>query len=189
MIKEAHKMAKVKKGDKVKINYTGKLEDGKVFDSSEGREPLEFEVGSGKVIPGFDKAVEGMDLNEEKTFTLKSEEAYGPVRKEMVQEFPRDKLPKEPEPKEGMMLLLTAPDGRQMPAKIVKVSEDKVSVDLNHPLAGKDLTFEVKVVGVNEPEEKKEDTKAEDKTEKQKEGEPKEGDSGCDSCDSCPGCQ
>jgi FKBP-type peptidyl-prolyl cis-trans isomerase 2 len=190
---------KVKKGDRVKIEYTGKMADGEVFDSSKGREPLSFEVGSGKVIPGFDKAVEGMELNEEKTVTIKSEDAYGPVRKEAVQEFPRDKLPKDPEPKEGMMLILTAPDGRQIPAKIAKVEKDKVSVDLNHPLAGKDLTFEIKIVGINEPEEKKEE-KAE-----QKEGEPNEGgaenkekqnessspedeESGCSSCDSCPGC-
>jgi len=173
---------KIKKGDKVKISYTGKLEDGKVFDSSEGRAPLEFEAGAGKVIPGFDKAVDGMELNEEKTFTVKSEEAYGPVRKELVQEFPRDKLPEKPEPEVGMMLALQGPDGRQIPAKITKVEGDKVTIDINHPLAGKDLTFEIKVVGVNEPatEEKKDESKAEDK---------KDDEGGCDSCDSCPGCK
>ncbi len=174
---------KVKKGDKVKIEYTGKLEDGKVFDTSEGRAPLEFEAGAGKVIPGFDKAVEGMELNEEKTFSIKSEEAYGPVRKELVQEFPRDKLPEKPEPEVGMMLALQGPDGRQIPAKITKVESDKVTIDINHPLAGKDLTFEIKVVGINEPSAEKEETKEEDKEDKKEDSE-----GGCDSCDSCPGC-
>jgi len=159
----------VKKGDKVKIEYTGKLEDGNVFDTSEGKDPLCFEVGSGQVIPGFDKAVDGMKKDEEKTFEIKSDDAYGPVRAELTQELPRDKLPKDPEPKEGMMLVMKAPDGRQVPAKIVKVSDDKVTIDVNHPLAGKNLTFTVKVVGINEPEEEKKDA-------------------GCESCESCAGC-
>ena len=90
----------IKKGDKVKVSYTGKLEDGNVFDTSENKAPLSFEVGAGQVIPGFDKAVEGMKKDEDKTFTLSVEDAYGPVKKELVQEFPKDKLPKEPEPKE-----------------------------------------------------------------------------------------
>ena len=163
---------KIKKGDKVKVEYTGKFSDGKVFDTSEGRAPLCFEVGAGMVVPGFDKAVDGMKLEEEKTFTLKPEEAYGPVRAEMVQEIPRDKLPKEPEPKEDMMLVMKAPDGRQIPARIAKVEADKVSVDLNHPLAGKELTFIVKVVGINEPEEKADEKK-----------------DSCDTdCSSCCGC-
>jgi len=166
---------KVKKGDKVKIEYTGKLADGAVFDSSEGKAPLCFEVGSGKVIPGFDKAVEGMKLDEKKTFTLPVDKAYGPARPELAQEVPRDKLPKEPEPKEGMMLVMQTPDGRQMPAKITKVADDKVTIDLNHPLAGKELTFEIKVVGINEPEEEKEEAE-------------KEKDSGCSECSSCSGC-
>ena len=168
-------MTEIKKGDKVKVEYTGKLEDGTVFDSSEGKEPLQFEVGAQQVIPGFEKAVEGMKKDEEKEFTLKVDEAYGPVREEMVQEIPRDKLPQDPEPKEGMMLMMQAPTGQQIPAKITKVADDKVTIDINHPLAGKELTFSVKVVGVNDPEEAKDEKKDDD---------------GCkpDDCSSCCGC-
>ncbi len=138
----------VAKGDTVGVEYTGTLSDGKVFDSSQGRDPLEFEVGSGQVIPGFDLAIEGMKLNEEKAFTLKSEEAYGPVRKEMVLQAPRDKLPAQPEPKPGMMLVLHSPEGNKLPARIMKVEDGMVTIDANHPLAGKDLTFKVKVVKI-----------------------------------------
>ena len=166
-------MTEIKQGDKVKVEYTGKLEDGTVFDTSEGREPLQFEVGAKQVIPGFEKAIEGMKKDDEKTFTLKADEAYGEPKPELSQEIPKDKLPKEPEPKEGMMLSVGTPDGRQMPARIAKVSEDKVTIDLNHPLAGKELTFEVKVVGVNEPEEAKEEPK-EDSVGKEGEEKPSE---------------
>ncbi len=173
----------IKKGDKVKIAYTGKLEDGNVFDSSEDRAPLSFEVGANQVIPGFDKAVEGMKKDEEKTFTLSVDEAYGPVREELVQEFPRDKLPEKPEPKEGMMLIMQAPTGQQVPAKIVEVNDDKVKIDINHPLAGKALTFEIKVVGINEPEEKK-------ATKEEKKEDEEEDEEGCSpsDCSSCCGC-
>jgi len=146
---------KVKKGDKVSVEYTGKLADGTVFDTSKGREPLHFEVGARQVIPGFEKNIEGMERGEEKTFTLSAEEGYGPVRAELQQEISRDKLPKEPEPKEGMMLAIQTAEGRQIPAKIVKVTKETVTIDLNHPLAGKELTFTVKVMGINEPEEVK----------------------------------
>ena len=167
----------IKKGDKVKVAYTGKLEDGNVFDSSEDRAPLSFEVGANQVIPGFDKAVEGMKKDEEKTFTLSVDEAYGPVKEELVQEFPRDKLPEKPEPKEGMMLVMQAPNGQQVPAKIAKVDGDIVVIDINHPLAGKELTFDIKVVGVNDPEdEKKEDDKEEEES---------CGPGGCGGCSGC----
>lgn len=143
----------VKEGDRVKVEYTGKLKDGTVFDSSGGREPLSFKVGANMVIPGFEKAVNGLKLNQEKTFTIPCDEGYGPARPELKMEIPRDKLPKDPEPKPGMMLVMKAPDGNQIPARIAKVSSDKVTIDVNHPLAGKDLTFEIKIVGINEPEE------------------------------------
>jgi peptidylprolyl isomerase len=159
----------VKKGDKVKVEYTGKLEDGSVFDSSEGKAPLCFEVGSKQVIPGFDSAIEGMKKDEEKTVEIKCADAYGEANDELKQEIPRDKLPAEPEPKEGMMLVMQAPTGQQVPAKIVKVEEDKVTIDINHPLAGKDLTFTVKVVGINEPEDEKDEE-------------------GCSDCSDCSGC-
>ena len=172
----------IKKGDKVKISYTGKLEDGNVFDSSEDRAPLSFEVGANQVIPGFDKAVEGMKKDEEKTFTLKVDEAYGPIKEELVQEFPRDKLPDKPEPKEGMMLIMQAPTGQQIPAKIIEVNDGTVKIDINHPLAGKALTFEIKVVGINEPEDKKEEGKKSEKDDDEEEG--------CapSDCGSCCGC-
>ncbi|MBU2589824.1 MAG: peptidylprolyl isomerase [Nanoarchaeota archaeon] len=136
----------VKKGDKVKVDYTGKLKDGTVFDSSEGKEPLEFEVGSGMIIKGFDDAVMGMEKGEEKEITLKPEEAYGNVNPQLMKKVPRDQLPKEPEPKVGMMLALGTPDGQQIPARIAEVSDTEVTIDINHPLAGKTLIFKVKVV-------------------------------------------
>ena len=198
----------VKKGDKVKVEYTGKLADGNVFDTSDGKGPLSFEVGAKQVIPGFDVQVEGMKNGEEKTFTLSVENGYGPQRDELKQEIPRDKLPKDPEPKEGMMLMMTAPDGKQIPAKIAEVKEDKVIIDINHPLAGKELTFTVKVVGVNEPEvavEEKADGEenVDDKSPQGKEEQVPQSsgktetsskagtkdDSGCSDCSSCPGCQ
>src|SRR3989338_1599131 len=150
----------IKNGDKIKVEYTGTFSDGKVFDSSKGREPLCFEVGAKQVIPGFEQAVIGMKKDENKTFLIKSEEAYGAVRAELIMVVPRDKLPEKPEPQPGMMLVMQGPTGQKLPARITKVGEGKVTIDLNHPLAGKDLNFEIKVMGINEPEnlkEKKED--------------------------------
>lgn len=142
----------IKKGDKVKVEYEGRFEDGVVFDSSKNHgQPLEFEVGEGRVISGFDKAVTGMKKGEEKEFTLKPEEAYGERRAELEQEIPKDKLPPVPEGqeiKEGMMLVMGTPDGRQMPVKITKVGKSKITLDLNHPLAGKTLIFKIKILDV-----------------------------------------
>lgn len=139
----------VKKGDKVKIEYTGTLEDGTVFDSSKDREPLEFEVGSEKIIKGFDDAVMGMEKGEEKEITLKPEEAYGEPKDELIKKFPRDQVPTEQELKPGMMLALATPDGRQFPAKIVDLDDKELTLDLNHPLAGKTLKFNIKVVEIS----------------------------------------
>lgn len=136
----------VKKGDKVKVEYTGKLEDGTVFDSSEGKEPLEFEVGSGMIIKGFDDAVTGMEKGEEKEITLKPEEAYGEPNPQLMKKVPKEQLPKEPEPKVGMMLALGTPDGKQIPARIAEIGDKEVTIDINHPLAGKTLIFKIKVV-------------------------------------------
>ena len=136
----------IEKGNKVKIHYTGTLEDGTVFDSSEGRDPLEFEVGSKQVIPGFDEALVGMEKDEEKEITLPPERAYGQPKDALVREVPRSKLPKEPEPKVGMQLLMTAPTGQQIPVTIKKVTDKDVTIDLNPPLAGKTLKFKIKVV-------------------------------------------
>lgn len=140
----------VQRGDRASIEYTGTFQDGSVFDSSKGRAPLQFEVGAGQVIPGFEKAVEGMKVDEEKTFTIAAEEAYGPIRAELVQEVPKDKLPKDLKPEQGMQLLLQGPQGERMPVTITKVSADTITIDMNHPLAGKELTFKIKLTGINE---------------------------------------
>jgi peptidylprolyl isomerase len=137
-------------GKAVKIEYTGKFDDGQVFDSSKGREPLEFVLGSGQVIPGFDKAVMNMEVGEEKTVKIESKDSYGERKEELKQVIPRSQLPPTPEPKVGMQLVMQTPQGQQMPAMIAKVEDDKVTLDLNHPLAGKDLTFEIKLVEVND---------------------------------------
>jgi FKBP-type peptidyl-prolyl cis-trans isomerase 2 len=137
----------IKKGDKIKVEYTGTLEDGTVFDSSEKQgKPLEFEVGAGQLIKGFDEAVVGMKKGEEKEITLEPKDAYGDPNPQLVKKVPREQLPKEPEPKPGMMLALATPDGKQFPAMIKEVDEKEVSIDLNHPLAGKKLKFKIKIV-------------------------------------------
>lgn len=136
----------VKKGSKVKVDYVGSFDDGTVFDKSEGREPLEFEAGSGRVIKGFDDAVIGMKKGEEKKIKIESKDAYGDVNPELVKKIPKSALPKEPEPKVGMMLAIGTPDGQQIPAKITEVSAEDITVDLNHPLAGKTLNFLIKLV-------------------------------------------
>ena len=152
-----------KDGDKVTLEYEGKLEDGEVFDSSKHGDhshPLEFVVGDGKVIKGFNDAVIGIKEGEEKEFILKPEEAYGDPRPELNQEVPREALPAEPEPKEGMMLLLTNPEGQKMPAKISKVEKDKVTIDLNHPLAGKTLIFNITLTKIGKEKDKSADDKS-----------------------------
>ena len=139
----------VKKGDKVKIDYTGTLEDGTVFDTSEGKQPIEFEVGTGKVIKGFDESVIGMEKGEEKEITLQPSEAYGDPNPTLVKKIPRDKIPEGQEPKPGMMLALNTPDGKQFPARITEVTDKEISINLNHPLAGKVLKFKIKVVDIS----------------------------------------
>jgi len=141
----------VKKGDKVCVEYTGSFDDGTVFDASEKHgKPLEFSAGEGQVIPGFDNAVVGMKVGEEKTVKIIPSQAYGDVNPELVKDFPRERLPKEQEPQPGMMLVIGLPNGAQLPAKIVEVKNNIVKIDLNHPLAGKTLNFKVKVTGINE---------------------------------------
>lgn len=137
----------MKPGSKVKVHYTGTFSDGTVFDSSEGKEPLEFTIGESQVISGFENAVKDMGLNQEKTIKINPEEAYGNRDERMVVSIPRGKLPQEAE--KGGKLILKGPQGQQLPAVITEVTEDIVKVDLNHPLAGKELTFKVKVVEIN----------------------------------------
>lgn len=141
-------MATAAEGSKVKIHYTGRLSDGTVFDSSQDRDPLEFEVGSGQVIPGFESAVEGMDAGDEKTVTIPAVDAYGPRRQELVLDVPGDQLPDELEPEVGQQLQMQTPDGQSFQVTVVDVNTEGVQVDANHPLAGKDLTFDILVVGV-----------------------------------------
>ena len=139
----------VKNGDKVKVEYEGKLDDGTVFDSSEKHgKPLELEIGTKKVIPGFENAIIGMKKGEEKEIKLEPKDAYGDPNPELVKKLPRDKLPPNPEPKPGMLLLMKTPDGKQFPAKIAEVTDTEVTIDLNHPLAGKNLNFKIKVVDI-----------------------------------------
>lgn len=139
----------VKKGDKVKVEYEGSLEDGTVFDSSEQQgAPLEFEVGAGMLMEAFEDNVVGMEQGDEKEFTLKPAEAYGDYNEELIKDVPRDKLPTEQEISEGMMIVLGLPNGIQIPAQILEVDETTVRIDLNHPLAGKILNFKIKLVDV-----------------------------------------
>ena len=137
----------MKPGDKVKVHYTGTLSDGSVFDSSEGRQPLEFIIGNGEVISGFENEIRKMKLNEEKTITIKPQDAYGEKNQQLVITVPRDKFP--PGIEVGGRLVLKSPQGQQIPAFISEVKEDAVIIDLNHPLAGKELTFKIKVVAIN----------------------------------------
>lgn len=141
--------AKAKNGDKVEVNYTGKLTDGTVFDSSVAGEPIKFTIGSGEVIPGFDKAVVGMKVGEKKTVFIPVDEAYGAVRPELIGEIPRSKLPSDVVPEVGGMLQATAKDGSQVIFRITSVSDNTVTVDANNPLAGKDITFEIELVKIN----------------------------------------
>lgn len=140
----------LKQGDKVKVEYEGKLEDGAVFDSSERHgQPLEFEIGAKQVLPGFEDNVKKMKKGEEKEIKLNAEEAYGERNPQLVQKVPKEKLPEGVEPKSGMMLALNSPDGRQMPAVVTSVTESDITIDLNHPLAGKNLIFDIKLVDVS----------------------------------------
>jgi peptidylprolyl isomerase len=141
-------MEKVQAGQFAQVHYTGKLEDGTIFDSSDGRQPLEFQVGNGQVIPGFDQAIEGMELHEEKKFLLKSADAYGPTREDLKQDFPLDILGGK-EVAVGQELWFKSPQG-PVPGKILSVEPSTITVDFNHPLAGRDLEFSVKLVGISD---------------------------------------
>ena len=136
----------VKKGDKVKVHYKGILDDGTIFDDSERTgQPIEFVAGEGKVIKGFDNAVMGMKKGEEKDINLKPEDAYGHRRDELIQKVPKDRMPVGQEIKKGMMLAMKSPDGQQFPVMVYDVDEKDISIDMNHPLAGKNLTFKIKI--------------------------------------------
>ncbi len=138
-------MAQAQAGDTVKVDYTGRFEDGTVFDSSANREPLEFTIGEGQVIPGFEQGVEGMSPGEEKTITISSDEAYGPHHDELVMTVDKGEFPPDMELGVGDVLQLRQPDGGVVLARVTDVSDGSVTIDANHPLAGRDLIFDVKL--------------------------------------------
>jgi FKBP-type peptidyl-prolyl cis-trans isomerase 2 len=137
-----------KNGDSVKVHYTGKLKDGTVFDSSADRDPLEFKLGEGRVIPGFEKAVLGMNAGEKKTAEIGANDGYGPHRDELVAEVNRSVLPQDLEVQVGQQLQMNQPDGKTIVVEVTDVKTDSVTLDANHPLAGKDLTFEIELVEI-----------------------------------------
>ena len=141
-------MIQAKPGDTVKIHYTGKLEDGTVFDSSMNREPLEFTLNGGQVIPGFEQAVVGMMPGESKTQKIPMDQAYGPYRAEMVIEVSRQQLPADLEPEVGQQLQVQQPNGQAVPVFVTEVTDATVTLDANHPLAGEDLTFDIQLVEI-----------------------------------------
>lgn len=135
-------------GSTVLVHYTGRLEDGTVFDSSRDGNPIEFEVGSEEVIDGFDQAVRGMEQGETREATLGPDEAYGERREDLIFDIPREELPEQVDPSVGQELSVEIESGREVPAYVAEVDEDTVTLDLNHPLAGKALSFEIEVVEV-----------------------------------------
>ena len=141
-------MNAAKSGDTVRIHYTGKLEDGTQFDSSEGRDPLEFALGSGNVIPGFENAVEGITVGDKKSVTIPPEEAYGPRQEQLIQDVPRNRLPDGITPTVGMELQSQNENGQVMQFSVTAVDEESITVDGNHPLAGKALSFDVELVEI-----------------------------------------
>lgn len=141
-------MAQVKSGDKIKVHYHGKLTSGETFDSSAGREPLEFEVGSGMVIKGFDDGVTGMQVGEKKTINIPAEEAYGPRNPEMIIEMPKDRFPKDMEIEVGTPLGMSDQNGQQFQVTVVEIKDDAVMLDANHPLAGEELIFDLELVEI-----------------------------------------
>ena len=143
-------MKQVKSGDKVKVHYHGKLTNGETFDSSKDREPLEFEVGSGMVIKGFDDGVTGMTVGEKKTVTIPFDQAYGPSNPEMVIDVPKDRFPKDMELQLGMPLGMSDGQGNNYQVIVVEIKEDSVLLDANHPLAGQDLVFDLELMEIVE---------------------------------------
>lgn len=139
-------MSPANDGNTVKVHYTGKLEDGTVFDSSEGRDPLEVKLGDNAVIPGFEKGLVGMETGDKKTITIPSEDAYGPHRDDLIVEANQSDFPENITPEIGLQLQIQKSDGQKLLVTIVKIEDDKVALDANHPLAGKTLTFDVEMI-------------------------------------------
>jgi FKBP-type peptidyl-prolyl cis-trans isomerase 2 len=141
-------MQQVKSGDKIKVHYHGRLTNGETFDKSEGREPLEFEVGSGMVIKGFDDGVTGMAVGDKKTINIPFDEAYGPKNPDMVIDMPKDRFPKDMELEVGMPLAMSDDQGQQFQVAVAEIKEEVIILDANHPLAGEDLIFDLELVEI-----------------------------------------
>jgi len=141
-------LSKVKDGDTVKVHYTGTLENGEVFDTSDNREPLEFTLGEGQLIPGFEKAVTGLTVGDSTTVDIPSKEAYGDVREDLIISVPKSQLPDDIEPQVGMQLQVNQPDGQPVPVRVTKIEDENLTLDANHPLAGQDLSFKIELVDV-----------------------------------------
>ena len=141
-------MKQVQKGDRIRVHYHGKLTNGETFDSSEGRAPLEFVVGAGQMIKGFDDAVVGMELGEKKTVNIAAIDAYGEHKDDQVIEFPRNQFPKDLKPEIGMQLTMTNGQGQQFPVTIAEVKDETVVLDANHFLAGKELVFDITIAEI-----------------------------------------
>ena len=135
-----------KNGDTVRVHYTGRLADGQVFDTSAEGDPLEFQLGAGEVIPGFDQGVQGMEVGEKKTIEIPVDEGYGPRVDQLTQAVPRQGMNLDAEPEVGMSLIMQLPDGNQIPVTITEVTADSVTLDANHPLAGQKLFFDIELV-------------------------------------------
>jgi peptidylprolyl isomerase len=141
-------MPQAKSGDTVRVHYSGRLDEGTQFDSSSGSDPLEFEIGAGQVIPGFENAITGMAPGDKVTVTIPADEAYGPHRDEMVLEAPRSEIPDELDPQVGQQLQLQHPNGQAIPVVVTEVTDEVITLDGNHPLAGQDLTFDLELVEI-----------------------------------------
>ena len=141
-------MAQAKSGDTVEVHYTGKLDDGTVFDTSADREPLQFTIGEGEVIPGFEEGIVGMEAGEMKTINVPADKAYGSRRDQMVIQVDRNEFPPDLDPQVGDQLQLMQPNGQSIIVEVADVSDSVVTLDANHPLAGKDLVFDVQLVDV-----------------------------------------
>ncbi len=141
-------MAQAKNGDKVQVNYKGYLEDGTIFDSSEGKPPLDVILGSGMVIPGFDEALTGMEAGDKKTVNIPMEKAYGPHNAEMVMQIPKDQVPPDLKPEIGQKLHVGGTGGEEMLVEVIDVTDEFVFLDANPPLAGKNLTFDLELVAI-----------------------------------------
>ncbi len=142
-------MSKAKSGDTVRVHYTGKLQDGTQFDSSAGRDPLEFSIGAGQVLPAFSSAVEGMAVGDSKSITIEAADAYGRRHEQLIQDVPREQLPEDMQPAVGMQLQAQGQDGQPVHLVVTAVEDETITVDGNHPLAGKTLKFDIELVDIS----------------------------------------